>query len=67
MSQLQQHSPTTVVAILGASTLVEDILAQCLEREGYSTRHIEAHPTGHMHELLEGVDLLLLAPGLDAE
>ena len=59
------HQQPTTIAILGASTLVEDILALLLEREGYSTRHLEAHPTGHTDELLEGVDILLLAPGLD--
>ena len=55
---------TTVVAILGANTLVEDILARLLEHEGYDVRHLEAHLTGLVEELLEGVDILLLAPGL---
>jgi len=55
------------VAILGTGTFSEDILAQLLEEEGYSVRHLEAHPTGLMDKLLDGVDVLLLAPGLNAE
>jgi len=35
-----------------------------LEREGYHVRHLEAPLTGLIEELLEGVDVLLLAPGL---
>ena len=60
----EQPTTTTVVAILGANTLVEGILARLLEEEGYSTRHLEAYPTGLVEGLLEGVDILLLAPGL---
>ncbi len=61
----QHHQPTTVVAILGADTLGEDILARLLQQEGYATRLIEAHPTGLVDdELLEGVDVVLLSPGL---
>jgi hypothetical protein len=56
-----------VVAILGTEALSEDILARLLEREGYHVRHLEAYPTGLIDELFDGVDLLLLAPGLDAE
>jgi hypothetical protein len=58
-------SPTTTVAILGADTLAEDILAKLLREEGYSTRLLEAHPTGLVTELLDGADVLLLSPGLD--
>jgi ABC-type antimicrobial peptide transport system permease subunit len=61
----QHHQPTTVVAILGADTLGEDILARLLREEGYATRLIVApHPTGLVDELLEGVDVVLLSPGL---
>ncbi len=66
MSQ-KHHHPTTTVAILGTGTLSEDILARLLEREGYAVRHLEAPPTGLIEGLLSGVDVLLLAPGLDAE
>jgi hypothetical protein len=59
-----RNAITTVVAILGADTVVENALAQLPEGEGHSTRHLEAHPAGLMDELLDGVDILLLAPGL---
>jgi cellobiose-specific phosphotransferase system component IIB len=58
------HSMTTVVAIVGAATLSEGILARLLEREGYATTIIEAYPTGPIDELLDDVDILLVAPGL---
>jgi hypothetical protein len=64
----QQQQPTTI-AIVGADTLVEDILARLLREEGYATRLIEAsYPTGLVDdELLDGVDVVLLSPALDAE
>ncbi len=58
------RTTTTTVAILGTDTLAEDILARLLRREGYATRIIEASPTAAADGLLEGVDLLLLTPGL---
>ena len=63
--QQHQHLPTpTVVAILGPDTMVEAILARLLHKEGYATRHLEAsYPTGRMDELLDGVDVVILAPG----
>ena len=57
------HRPTTI-AVLGTDTLVEDILARLLEREGYDVRHLEPHHTGPVEGPLDGVDLLLLVPGL---
>jgi hypothetical protein len=39
-----RSATSTVVAILGTDALAEDILARLLEREGYTTRHLEAHP-----------------------
>ncbi len=51
-----------VVAILGSGTLSEEILAGLLEERGYATRHLEAPPTDHIEELLEDVDVVLLAP-----
>ena len=57
----------TVVAILGPDTLAEDILVRLLEREGYAVRSLGAYPAGVVEELLDGADLLLLAPGLDSE
>jgi hypothetical protein len=59
----QQPHPT--VAILGADTLAEDILAKLLREEGYSTRLLEAHPAGLIGQWLDGADVLLLTPGLN--
>ncbi len=58
---------TTTVAILGTDALAEGILAQLLHKEGYATKILGAYPTGVVDELLDGVDLLLLAPGLDSD
>ena len=61
-------STSTTVAILGTDTLAEGILARLLEREGYATRNLEAsYPMRIVDELLEGVDLLLLTPGLSPD
>jgi DNA-binding response OmpR family regulator len=64
MTHPRSSATTAVVAILGTDALVEDILARLLEREGYDVRVLGAYPTGLMDELLHGVDILLLAPGL---
>jgi hypothetical protein len=57
------RSTTTTIAILGDDTLVKDILTRLLEREGYNTRSLEASPPiDCMVKLLEGVDVLLVAP-----
>ncbi len=66
MTHPRSATTTVVVAILGTEALAEDILARLLEREGYHVRHLEAYPTDPMDERLDGVDVLLLAPGLDA-
>ncbi len=60
-----QEEPTTI-AILGAHALSEDILAQLLRSEGYATRLLQPPLTDPAAELLDGVDLLLLSPDLDA-
>jgi hypothetical protein len=61
-----QHSePTTTIAILGADTVVGSALCALLGEHGYRINPLEAHPTGVVDELLEGADLLLLAPRLD--
>lgn len=63
-----RSSTTTTVAILGTDTLAEGILARLLEREGYATRILEAsYPMRMVDELLDGVDLLLLTPGLSPD
>ena len=61
-----REQPTTI-AILGAGALAEDILARLLEREGYSTRVHEAHPIVLTEGSLDGVDVVLFAPGLDSQ
>jgi hypothetical protein len=64
---LQRHhdQPTTTIAILGADTVVGSALCALLEGSGYRIAPLDAHPTGIADELLEGADLLLLAPRLD--
>jgi hypothetical protein len=59
-----RHHPQqpTTIAIVGADALAEDILAQLLQEEGYTTRVHEVHPIGLTEELLDGVDVVLLAP-----
>ena len=66
-SRHSRSTNTTTVAILGPDTMVEGILARLLHKEGYATRLLEPNPTGVADELLEGVDALLLTPGLDYE
>ena len=63
---MQHHQPTTI-AILGPDTMVEGILSRLLHKEGYATRLLDPNTTGAANELLDGVDALLLTPGLDAE
>jgi hypothetical protein len=68
MAHSERAAPTVVVAILGTDALAEDILARLLEREGYTTRILEAsYPMRLVDELLEGVDLLLLTPSLSPD
>jgi hypothetical protein len=62
---VEQHPQPTTIAILGADTVVGRALCALLEGSGYQTRPIDAYPTGIVDELLEGADLLLLAPRLD--
>jgi hypothetical protein len=61
---VRYHQPTTI-AILGADTVVGRALGALLENSGYGTTPLDAYPTGVVDELLEGADLLLLAPRLD--
>ena len=63
---LHRDQPTPI-AILGADTVVGSALCALLEGSGYRTTSIEAHPTGVVDELLDGVDLLLLAPRLNTD
>ena len=61
----RQHLNT--VAILGTDTLAEDILARLLRREGYAAKILKADPASVADGSLEGVDLLLLTPGLSSD
>ncbi len=61
----EQHQPPTI-AILGADTVVGRALCALLESSGYHITPLDSYPTGVVGELLEGADLLLLAPRLDA-
>ncbi len=59
-----REQPTTI-AILGADTVVGGAICALLEGHGYKTTPLGSYPTGIVDELLEGADLLLLAPRLD--
>ena len=58
------QQPSTVVAVLGTNSVVNSALALLLKSAGYDIRRIERDMPGLANGLLEGVDLLLLAPGL---
>ena len=62
---MQYHHQPPTIAILGADTVVGRALCALLEGSGYRTRPLDSYPTGVVDELLEGADLLLLAPRLD--
>ena len=59
----QQH-PNTTIAILDSNKVVSNALSLLLEGVGYDTKLIEGDPAGLADGLLDGVDILLLAPGL---
>ena len=61
------HQQPTTVALLGANTLFDRILARLLKDKGYDTRLLEASPTGLRNELLSSVDVLLLSPYLNTD
>jgi hypothetical protein len=62
---VEHHPQPPTIAILGADTVVGRALCALLEGSGYHTRPLGAYPTGVVDELLDGADLLLLAPRLD--
>jgi nucleoside-diphosphate-sugar epimerase len=62
---VEHHPQPPTIAILGAATVVGRALCALLEDSGYKTRPLDAYPTGVVDELLEGANLLLLAPRVD--
>ena len=60
------HSVTRV-AVLGADTVVGSALCALLGGCGYGINPLDARPIGVVDELLEGANLLLLAPRLEKE
>ena len=64
---MQRHhdQPGTTIAILGADTVVGSALCALLEGSGYLTTPLDSYPTGVVDDLLDGADLLLIAPRLD--
>ena len=62
---MRQNRQPTTVAILSTDTVVERALSALLEGSGYKTRPLDTYPTGVVDEMLEGADLLLLAPRLN--
>jgi hypothetical protein len=63
---LHRDQPTTI-AILGADTVVGRALCALLEGYGYRTTSLDSYPTGVVDDLLDGANLLLLAPRLDED
>ena len=63
--QRLREQPATTIAILGADTVVGRALCALLESNGYRTTPIASYPIGVVDDLLDGADLLLLAPRLD--
>ena len=62
---MEHHPQPPTIAILGSDTVVGRDLCALLEGSGYGSTALDAYPTGIVDELLEGADLLLLAPRLD--
>jgi hypothetical protein len=62
---VREHPQPPTIAILGADTVVGRALCALLESSGYKTRPLDTYPNGVVDELLEGADLLLIAPRLD--
>ncbi len=58
------HQEPTAIAILGGKAVVGNALSLLLRGAGYDIRLIERDLAGLADGLLDGVDVLLLAPGL---
>ena len=59
----QRQEPITI-AILGGNMIVGSALALLLGGFGYDAKTLEGGPAGAPEHVLDGVDLLLVAPGL---
>lgn len=57
----------TTVAILGGNSVVGRVLGLLLQDPRHETRLIEEPCTGQPAELLEGIQLLLIAPAVSTE
>jgi len=55
------------IAVLGADTVVGSALCALLGGCGYRINPLDARPSGVVDELLEGANLLLLAPRLEED
>ena len=64
---MHYHREPATIAILGADTVVGSALCALLEGSGYRTTALDSYPTGLVDELLDGADLLLIAPRLDED
>ena len=62
---MEHHPQPTTIASLGSDTVVGRSLCVLLEGSGYQTTLLDSYPTGVVDELLEGADLLLIAPRVD--
>jgi len=62
---LRHYDQPTTIVILGADTVVGQALCALLEGSGYDTIPLDSYPTGVVDDLLDGADLLLLAPRLE--
>jgi hypothetical protein len=62
---VEHHPQPPTIAILGCDTVVGRSLSVLLEGSGYQITLLDSHPTGVVDELLEGANLLLLAPRVD--
>ena len=65
---MQRHDqPNTIIAILGADTVVGSALSALLESHGYNTVVLDSHPEGAVDELLDGAHLLIMTPRVDED
>ena len=64
MTHPSRSTRSTNIAILGGNTVVGQALTLLLRSAGYDTKVIEGPAADLADGLLDGVDVLLLAPGL---